>query len=52
MLKWILLFLIIALVAAVIAFGGISGIDGNLAEIVFYIFISLFFISVIRDFTH
>jgi uncharacterized membrane protein YtjA (UPF0391 family) len=45
MLGWALTFLIVALVAAVLGFGGIAGFAIEIAKIIFYVAIVLFVIS-------
>lgn len=50
MLGWALTFLIIALIAAVLGFGGIAGVAVEAAKIVFFAAIVLFAISVIAGF--
>ena len=47
MLGWAVLFLIIALVAAVFGFGGIAVASAGIAKLLFYIFLVLFVISLI-----
>jgi uncharacterized membrane protein YtjA (UPF0391 family) len=47
MLGWAVTFLIIALVAALLGFGGIAGFAIEAAKIVFFVAIVLFAISVI-----
>jgi uncharacterized membrane protein YtjA (UPF0391 family) len=47
MLGWIITFLVIALIAAALGFGGIAGTAVGLAKIVFYIFLVLFVISLV-----
>ena len=47
MLGWAVTFLIIALVAALLGFGAISGVAIEAAKIVFFVAIVLFAISVI-----
>lgn len=47
MLSWAITFLIIALIAAVLGFGGIAGTAIGLAKILFFVFIVLFVISLI-----
>lgn len=44
---WALTFLIIALIAAVLGFGGIAGFAIEIAKIIFYVAIVLFLISAI-----
>ena len=41
MLRWAIIFLIIALVAAVLGFGGIAGVSSNIAWILFVVFLVL-----------
>ena len=47
MIGWAVTFLIIALIAAVLGFGGIAGFAVELAKIVFFVAIVLFVISAI-----
>ena len=47
MLGWALTFLIIALIAAVLGFGGIAGFAIEIAKIIFFVAIVLFVISAI-----
>lgn len=47
MLRWALIFFIIAIVAAVFGFGGIAAGAVSIARILFFIFIVLFLISLI-----
>ena len=47
MLGWAVTFLIIALIAALLGFGGIAGVAVEAAKIVFFVAIVLFAISVI-----
>lgn len=42
MLNWAITFLVIALIAAVLGFGGIAGTAIGLAKILFFVFIVLF----------
>ena len=45
MLGWAILFLIVAIVAAVIGFGTVAGIAATIAKILFVLFLILFIIS-------
>ncbi|TDP48314.1 DUF1328 domain-containing protein [Zavarzinia compransoris] len=45
MLHWALTFLVIALIAAVLGFGGIAGTAMGIAKIIFFVAIVLFLIS-------
>ena len=47
MLRWAIIFLIIAIIAAVFGFGGIATTAGSMAQILFYIFVVLFVISLL-----
>jgi uncharacterized membrane protein YtjA (UPF0391 family) len=47
MLGWALTFLIIALIAAVLGFGGIAGTAIGIAKIIFFVAIVLFLISAV-----
>jgi uncharacterized membrane protein YtjA (UPF0391 family) len=47
MIRWALGFFVIALIAAVLGFGGIAVAAAGIAKIIFYIFIALFVISLI-----
>jgi uncharacterized membrane protein YtjA (UPF0391 family) len=47
MLYWALMFLVIALIAAVLGFTGVAVLAGGIAKILFFIFIVLFVVSLI-----
>ena len=47
MLGWALTFLIIALIAAVLGFGGIAGLSLEIAKIIFFVAILLFAIAAV-----
>jgi uncharacterized membrane protein YtjA (UPF0391 family) len=47
MLGWALAFLIIALVAAALGFGGVAAVSVEIAQLVFWVFIVLFVVSLI-----
>jgi uncharacterized membrane protein YtjA (UPF0391 family) len=47
MLGWALTFLIVALIAAVLGFGGVAGVVVEAAKIIFFVAIVLFLISAI-----
>ena len=47
MIGWVIFFLIVALVAAVLGFGGIAGVAVEFAKLVFFIAIVLFIVSLI-----
>jgi uncharacterized membrane protein YtjA (UPF0391 family) len=45
MINWAITFLVIALIAAALGFGGIAGTAVGLAKILFFVFIVLFIIA-------
>ena len=47
MLSWAILFLVVALVAAVLGFGGIAGTAVSIAKLIFFVAIALFLISAV-----
>jgi uncharacterized membrane protein YtjA (UPF0391 family) len=47
MLRWALGFFVVALIAAVLGFGGIAVAAAGIAKIIFYIFLVLFVVSLI-----
>lgn len=47
MLNWALIFLVIALVAALLGFTSIAGAAIGIAKILFYIFLILFLVSLV-----
>jgi uncharacterized membrane protein YtjA (UPF0391 family) len=47
MLSWALTFLVIALIAAALGFGGLSGTAMYIAQVLFFVFLVLFIISLI-----
>jgi uncharacterized membrane protein YtjA (UPF0391 family) len=47
MLGWAVTFLVIALIAAVLGFGGIAGLSMEIAKIIFFVAIVLFAIAAI-----
>lgn len=47
MLGWALTFLVVALIAAVLGFGGIAGFAVDIAKIIFFVAIILFAISAV-----
>ena len=42
MLRWAVLFLIVAILAGIFGFGGVASTAGTVARILFFIFIALF----------
>jgi uncharacterized membrane protein YtjA (UPF0391 family) len=47
MLYWALMFLILALIAAVFGFGGIALVSAGIAKILFFLFLVLFLVSLV-----
>src|SRR5215208_3950659 len=47
LLRWALIFLVVALIAAVLGFGGIAGGAADFARILFYLFLAVFVVSLI-----
>lgn len=47
MLNWALTFFVVALIAAVLGFGGIAGTATGIAKMLFLLFIVLFLVSLI-----
>lgn len=47
MLGWALTFLVIALVAALLGFGGIAGASMGIAKILFFVFLVLFVLALL-----
>ena len=45
MLSWALTFLVLALIAAVLGFGGVAAISVEIAKILFVVFLVLFIVS-------
>jgi uncharacterized membrane protein YtjA (UPF0391 family) len=47
MLRWALIFLVVALIAGVLGFGGIAGASMQIAQVLFFVFVVLFVVSLI-----
>ncbi|MBN9004992.1 MAG: DUF1328 domain-containing protein [Rhizobiales bacterium] len=47
MLSWVVTFLIIALIAGVLGFGGIAGASIEIAKIIFFVALILFLVSAV-----
>ena len=45
MLRWSLMFLILALIAAVLGFGGLAGAAVGIAKVLFFVFLVVWLIS-------
>jgi uncharacterized membrane protein YtjA (UPF0391 family) len=46
-LRWTLIFLVVALIAALFGFGGIASAAAGTAQILFFVFLTLFVITLI-----
>jgi uncharacterized membrane protein YtjA (UPF0391 family) len=51
MLSWVVTFLIIALIAGILGFGGIAGASVEIAKIIFFIALVLFLVSAVIGLT-
>jgi uncharacterized membrane protein YtjA (UPF0391 family) len=47
MLSWVVTFLIIALIAGILGFGGIAGASIEIAKVIFFVAVVLFLISTV-----
>lgn len=47
MLQWALIFLVVALIAAALGFGGLAGTAVGIAKILFFVFLVLFLVSAV-----
>ncbi len=47
MLRWSITFFVVAIIAAILGFGGIAGAAVGIAKIFFFVFLALFVISLI-----
>jgi uncharacterized membrane protein YtjA (UPF0391 family) len=47
MLSWVVTFLIIALIAGILGFGGIAGASVEIAKIIFFLAVVLFLVSAV-----
>jgi uncharacterized membrane protein YtjA (UPF0391 family) len=45
MLSWVITFFVFSIIAAIFGFGEVSGATSHVAQILFYVFLILFFIS-------
>ena len=45
MLSWVIVFFVFSIIAAIFGFGEISGTSSYFAQVLFYIFLALFFVS-------
>ncbi|MGH9319345.1 MAG: DUF1328 domain-containing protein [Vicinamibacteria bacterium] len=49
MLGWALTFLVVALVAALLGFGGIAGASTGVAKVLFFVFLAVFVASLVTS---
>ena len=47
MLHWALVFLVVAVIAAVFGFGGIASASAGIAQVLFFIFVALFVVALV-----
>lgn len=47
MLRWALIFFVVALIAAILGFSGIAVASAGIAKILFYVFLVLFVVSLL-----
>jgi uncharacterized membrane protein YtjA (UPF0391 family) len=50
MLRWALVFLVVALIAGALGFGGVAGASAGIAQILFFIFLVLLGVSLVAGF--
>ena len=51
MLRWVILFLVIGLVAGILGFGGIAGASFAIAKLLFFVFIAIFAVLLVLGLT-
>ena len=47
MLSWVVMFLVVALIAGILGFGGVAGASIEIAKIIFFVAILLFLVSAV-----
>jgi uncharacterized membrane protein YtjA (UPF0391 family) len=47
MLSWVVTFLVVALIAGILGFGGIAGASVEMAKIIFFVAVVLFLVSAV-----
>lgn len=47
MLRWAIIFFIVAIIAAILGFGNIAGAATDIAKILFFVFLVIFLVSVV-----
>lgn len=51
MIRWIFIFLLLALVSALLGFTGIAGASATIAQLIFYLFVLSLIVSLVMYFT-
>lgn len=51
MLRWALIFFVVAIIAGLFGFGGIASASAGIAQILFFVFLVLFTISLVMSLT-
>ncbi|GAM97849.1 protein of unknown function DUF1328 [alpha proteobacterium U9-1i] len=51
MLRWALIFFVVAIIAGLFGFGGIASASAGIAQILFFVFLVLFAISLVMSLT-
>jgi uncharacterized membrane protein YtjA (UPF0391 family) len=49
LLRWAVLFAVIALIAGILGFGGVAGASWEIAKVLFWIFLAIFVILLLMD---
>ena len=49
MLRWALIFLVVALIAAALGFTGIAGASAGIAQILFWLFVGIFIVMLLAS---
>ena len=52
MLTWTLIFLVVALVAALLGFGGVASAAAGIARVLFFVFLLLFALGLVQVLVH
>jgi len=48
MLNWTITFLVVAIIAGVLGFGGVASVSMDFAKILFFVFLVLFVVSLVK----
>ncbi len=49
MLDWVITFLVLAIIAAVLGFSGVAVVSASIAKTIFFIFVVLFIVSLVLN---